>query len=176
MLGFNSIVVVLRATRKVLRALPPVTASAAASDTALGDWYVNRLVVDRQPLLLLVSSLSLLTIVALARNVRALPGRLPTMVADRLRRLGMAPALCDAEVAAMDPVQIGATQDPSVVGSMVDFAKTIPFHLPLDGWDETTLPFVEASLVQTPCRLGDNFENTIFPDAMTPRLLEAKWQ
>ncbi len=168
--------VVLRATQKVLRALPPETASAVASDTALGDWYVNRLVVDRQPLLLLVSSLSLLTIVALGRNVRALPGRLPTMVADRLRRLGMARDLCDAEVGAMSPVQIGPTQDRSVLGSMVDFAKTIPFHLPLDGWDDTALRIVEARLVQTPCRVGGNYENTLFPDEVAPRLLEEKWQ
>ncbi len=98
------------------------------------------------------------------------------MVADRLRRLGIAAVLCDAEVAAMDPVHVGPTQDRSVVGSLVDFAKTIPFHLPRNGWDETTLSFVEARLVQTPCRVGGNFEDTIFPDEMIPRLLEAKWQ
>jgi hypothetical protein len=44
-------VVVLRATQKVLRSLPPATTVAVETDTALGDWYVNRIVVDRQPLL-----------------------------------------------------------------------------------------------------------------------------
>src|SRR3972149_6891191 len=55
--------VVLRATQKLAKVLPPSADAAAESDTALGDWYVNRLIVDRQPLLLLVSARSLLAIV-----------------------------------------------------------------------------------------------------------------
>ena len=72
----------LRATKKVLSRLPnPDNQSPEHNATALGDWYVNRVVVDRQPLLVLVSSMSLLPIVAPARDVRGLPGRLPGMVA-----------------------------------------------------------------------------------------------
>ena len=56
--------------------LPSPSAIVAVSDTALGDWYVNRLVVDRQPLLLLVSSSSLLPLLMPARGVRSLPERL----------------------------------------------------------------------------------------------------
>ena len=77
--------VTLRPTRKLRTALP-VAESAAISDTALGDWYVNRLLVDRQPLLLLVSSASLLPIVVRARDVRALPRHIGDMVARRLAR------------------------------------------------------------------------------------------
>jgi hypothetical protein len=91
--------VVLRATKKVLSKLSAEPGRVAASDTALGDWYVNRLVVDRQPLLLLVSACSLLSLLLPARDVRTLPGRLPTLVATRLQRLGIAAALIDAEVA-----------------------------------------------------------------------------
>jgi hypothetical protein len=47
--------VVLRPTQKLQRALPVTAAKDVESDTALGDWYLNRLVVDRRPLLLLVS-------------------------------------------------------------------------------------------------------------------------
>lgn len=54
--------VVLRATRKLLAILPGTRPPPARSDTAPGDWYVNRLVVDRRPLLLLVSGSSLLPI------------------------------------------------------------------------------------------------------------------
>jgi hypothetical protein len=51
--------VLLRATQKVLRLLPESAGGVIdSSTTALGDWYVNRLIVDRQPLLLLVSSTS----------------------------------------------------------------------------------------------------------------------
>ena len=48
--------VVLRATKKVLKLLPKASSMAVTSTTALGDWYINRIVVDRHPLLLLVSS------------------------------------------------------------------------------------------------------------------------
>jgi hypothetical protein len=167
--------VVLRATQKVLRALPPKTTDAVPSDTALGDWYVNRFVVDRKPLLLLVSSQSLLALVTPARDVRALPDRLAGLVGDRLRRLGVGAALCDAEIAAMQPVHVGATKDRSVLGSAVEFAKAIPYYLPIGGWDEGTLPFLETRLAETPCRLSGRFENTLFPEQRAPELLKAKW-
>ena len=80
--------VILRATLKVLHSLPKPTATSNTSDTALGDWYVNRVVVDRRPLLLLVSSKSLLPMLEPARDVRGLPGRLDLLVAGRLQRLG----------------------------------------------------------------------------------------
>jgi hypothetical protein len=91
-------VVTLRATQKVLKRLPPVSADDALSDSALGDWYVNRLVVDRQPLLLLVSSRSLLAIIEQARNLRQLPERLPALVEQRLKRLGVEGGLIGREV------------------------------------------------------------------------------
>ena len=52
--------VVLRRTRKLERILSVSASLPTQSDTALGDWYVNRLTVDRRPLLLLVSSHGLL--------------------------------------------------------------------------------------------------------------------
>jgi hypothetical protein len=55
--------VVLRRTQKLATALPLTGTSVTQSDTALGDWYVNRLVVDRRPLLLLISARALLPIV-----------------------------------------------------------------------------------------------------------------
>jgi uncharacterized protein DUF6933 len=168
-------VVVLRATKKVLASLSAAWRGVVASDTALGDWYVNRLVVDRQPLLLVVSSRSLLSILVPARDVRALPSRLPVLVGTRLRRLGIARELIDAEVAAMDPVIVAVTQDRSVLGSMVDFAKAIPAYLPIEGWDMTTLPFIESRLAETPCRVSDRFDTAIFPDRATPELLAARW-
>jgi hypothetical protein len=167
--------VVLRPTRKLHRFLPPAGNDDVASDTALGDWYVNRLVVDRQPLLLLVSSRSLLPILLPARDVRSLPGRLADLVAARLRRLGVIPHLIVAETETMAPVQIAKTADRSVVGIMVDFAKSIPFYLEVGGWDETTLPFLESQLAETPCYAGCRFEDVIFPNKKTPELLAERW-
>jgi hypothetical protein len=167
--------VVLRRTRKLERLLPLSATRAPQSDAALGDWYVNRLTVDRRPLLLLVSSHGLLPALVSARDVRSLPDRLPDIVSLRLRRLAVAPSLVSAEVAAMEPVVVGPTVDRSVIGIMVDFAKSIPFHLEPGAWDETTLPFVEERLAETPCHAGRRFEDVVFPERKASELLLARW-
>ena len=136
---------------------------------------MKRLVVDRRPLLLLVSSRSLLSIVVPARQVRALPDQLPLLVGTRLRRLGIRERLVSAEIAAMQPVRIAPTNDRSVMGTVVDFAKDIPYCLEIGGWDETTLPFVEARLAETPCHAARRFEEVIFPQEDAPRLLAERW-
>lgn len=59
----------LRATAKVLRSLTRSEPVETPSDTALGDWYANRLVIDRIPILLMVSSRSLLPVLIRARGV-----------------------------------------------------------------------------------------------------------
>ena len=165
--------VTLRPTRKLQTALP-ATESAPIADTALGDWYVNRLVVGRQPLLLLVSSTSLLPMLVRARNVRELPLHLGDMVAHRLSRLGVAQSIIEAERRAMVPVRIGATVDRSVLGIMVDFAKGVPYYLDVE-WDDAALEVVEDRLAETPCHAGKASERVIFPDKKTRELLAAKW-
>src|SRR3972149_1435136 len=100
--------VILRPTKKLRSALP-TTVVSTQGDTALGDWYVNRIVVGRQPLLLLVSSKSLLPIVLPARDVRSLPGRLGALVASRLQRFGIGPDTIEAELRAMQPVVVAPT-------------------------------------------------------------------
>lgn len=166
---------ILRPTRKLMTVLP-FSEVGAASDTALGDWYVNRLVVDRQPLLLLVSGLSLLTILQPAREVRGLPARLAELVRGRLERLGATAEVIHAEVAAMVPVAIAPTVDRSVVGIMVDSAKAIPSYLPMGGWDAATLRFVEARLAETPCHATRPFEQVVFPARQAVKLLGERWR
>ncbi len=167
--------VILRTTAKLHRSLPPTEEPSQGSDTALGDWYANALKVDYQPLLLLLSAQSLLSILLPARQVATLPERLPTLVAGRLRRLGVTADLIEAEVAAMTPVRIARTRDRSVLGSLVEFAKSIPFHLPIRAWDETTLPLLEIRLAETPCRCGDRSTRTIFPEEEAVSLLQDRW-
>lgn len=146
-----------------------------ASDTALGDWYVNRLVVDRQPLLLLVSSLTLLPIVVPARDVRHLPEQLPLLVRRRLQRCDLDPAWLNAEIAAMTPVVIAKTASRSVLGVMNDFVHAVPFYLPADGWDPTSLPFVEGRLSYTPLFTSRASRDVVYPATATPELLRARW-
>ncbi|MBB6092389.1 hypothetical protein HNQ60_001235 [Povalibacter uvarum] len=167
--------VVLRATQKVLRLLPDIAGDPAASSAALGDWYVNRIVIDRRPLLLLVSSASRLAIVAAARDVKELPQRLAVLVEGRIQRLGIEAAALVSEVQASTLVRIGKTVDRSVTGQMVDFAKAIPYYLPEREWGEADLEFVENRLAETPCRAGGSFKDVIFPRETAIRLLESHW-
>jgi hypothetical protein len=165
--------VVIRPTRKLQSALP-LTRTRGISDTALGDWYVNRLVVDRQPLLLLVSAASLLPALVRARNVRTLPAQIEGIVARRLKRLGIADSLIDAERRAMTPVQIAATADRSVLGIAVDFAKGVPWYLGA-GWDDDALGVAEAQLARTPCYAGQASHRVVFPDQKAADLLAEHW-
>lgn len=155
--------------------MPPSAEPAKPSDTALGDWFVTRLVVDRRPLLLLVSSKSLLAVLVPARNVRALPDELAAVIGGRLRRLAVREELIREEVAAMTPVVIAPTNDRSVTGRVVDCVKDIPYSLEISGCDDTTRPFVEARLAETPCHAARRFEEVIFPEQDAPRLLAEMW-
>lgn len=168
--------VVLRATRKLLPLLPALGPDSARSSTALGDWYVNRVVVDRRPLLLLISAASLLPIVVPARDVRGLPERLPGLVAARLGRLGIAPRTIDLETRAMSPVNVATTASRSVVGIMVDFAQCLPFYLGAGRWDEGMLLEAEDKLAETPCFAGRATSEVVFPERRAPELLHAKWE
>jgi uncharacterized protein DUF6933 len=167
--------VILRPTRKLRALLPRAENVPPCNDTALGDWYVNRIVVDRQPLLLLVSSIALLPMLLPARDVRGLPARLGALVAGRLRRCGIDAHTIDAEQQAMRPVVIGPTVDRSVLGIMVDFAKSLPYHLQPGQWNEATLELVEGRLAETPCHATRSGDRVIFPEKKAPDLLRSKW-
>ena len=167
--------VILRPTQKLKVLLATRHAAPGSSDTALGDWYVNRLVLDRKPLLILVSSTSLLPLLVPARDVQGLPGRLSPLVGQRLCRLGIDAATIDAELDAMSYVTVAPTADRSVVGTMVDFAFAVPYHLDPGAWSEKTLSATEDWLAQTPCRASKREERVIFPDRKAPELLYAKW-
>ena len=164
----------LRATRKVLDRLPVVpNCEPGDSVTALGDWYVNRVVIARRPLLLLVSSASLLPIVEPARQVQQLPSRLPALVERRLLRLGVPPAIVRAEVSAMDPVLVDRTSDRSVLGILTDFGRTLPYHLTRGEWSPEELAWVEEQLGETPCHASRR--NAVWPNRRASELLWRRW-
>ncbi len=167
--------VILRPTQKLKGLLPAGRLATSGSDTALGDWYVSRFVVDRRPLLILVSSLRLLPLLVPARDVRILPVRLRSLVEVRLTRLGTGVAGIKAEIAAMADVVIGQTLDRSVLGIMADFVKSVPFMLEAEQWGESALFAIENRLAETPCFAGRSFEKTVFPDKKAPELIPAKW-
>jgi hypothetical protein len=155
--------------------MPGSASDSDVSDTALGDWYVNRIVIDRQPLLLLMSSTSLLPVLIRARDVKTLPDRIGDIVANRLRHMGIEEQLIVSEVGAMDVVLVGRTRDRSVMGQMVDFAKAISYYLPVGGWDESALRLVEDRLGETPCRCGRSGAEVVRPARDASRLLADRW-
>lgn len=155
--------VILRPTRKLSSLLPATGIAGSSSDTALGDWYVNRIVVARRPLLLLVSSASLLPVLVPARDVLGLPSRLADLVEFQLGQLGIEVRAINAERSAMTPVEVGPTVDRCVLGIMVDFAKSVPYHLEPGHWSESTLHLAEDRLAETPCHAGQSFDRVIFP-------------
>lgn len=75
----------------------------------------------------------------------------------------------------MSPVHVAKTADRAVVGILVDFAFAVPYRLPVRAWDETTLPFIEAALAETPCFSSRPMAETVFPDRDTPRALTSRW-
>ena len=155
--------------------MPALGTSGLSSDTALGDWYINRIVVHRQPLLLMVSSTSLLPILIPARNVLSLPDRIADLVQSRLVRRGVEAGAIEAERRAMSQIEIGPTVNRSVLGIMTDFAKSVSYHLSGGNFDETTLLVVEESLASTPCYASRTFDRVIFPERKAPELLRMKW-
>ena len=164
--------VVLRATHQVQKLLRVAVDEAAVSEGVLGDWYVKRFVVDRRPLLMMMSAVSLFPIITPARDVRSLPKRLGGVVSDRLKRIGVDDTLVLREVATMTSVAVGGTKNRSVMGSLVDFCKLTALTLPINGWDEGSLLEVEAFLQGTPCRCGRPGYQVIFPGDRTRQLLE----
>lgn len=164
----------LRATAKVLRSLTRSEPTDAPSDTALGDWYANRIVVDRIPILLLISSATLLPLLLRARGVRSLPDALPEIVGTRLHRLGVPGAVIDAEIAAMHPVRVAKTLDRSVLGVLVDFGKLLPHYLP-QGWNEGDFIDAEARLETTPCYCSRPSDEVVFPDRDARSALLNRW-
>ena len=166
--------VIIRPTKKLHSQLP-IREVSGTSDTALGDWYVNRVVVARQPLPLLVSSTSLLPMVVPARDVRALPERLPSIVEARLQQLGVHADIIAAELRSMTPGVPAATIDRSILGTLNDFAQAIPYYFDAISRGPKSLSGLEAWLAQTPCHSGSIGDRVVFPDRKAPDVLRTKY-
>jgi hypothetical protein len=164
----------LRVVRKLQSQLP-VAGEPDSSAGALGDWFVMRFVIARHPLLMLVSSTSLLACIEPAREVRNLPQRLPRIVGDRLHRLGLSRDVIDAETAAMQPVVIGPTNDRSVTGAMVDYCFLARPYDSDRGWSEAQIPSTEMFLWETPMLTSNRKRSTIFPGEHARSILIERW-
>jgi hypothetical protein len=75
----------------------------------------------------------------------------------------------------MHPVVVAPTDDRSVLGIAVDFAKSLPYFLASGPWDEATLQRAEDKLAETPCHAARAFDRVVFPERKAPELLSVKW-
>lgn len=75
----------------------------------------------------------------------------------------------------MAPVLTAPTRDRSVLGILVDLAKSVPNYLPAGRWDEAALHRVEDQLARTPCHAGRRAEDVVFPDQRARKLLAECW-
>ena len=167
--------IVIRATKKVLKYLPRAGTATAPSKNALGDWYINRLVVDRRPLLLILSERSRLAILEPARNLKTLPAKLPELVRRRLIGMHISESQISNEIEAMAVIEVAPTINRSVVGQLVDFAKAVPYYLPEGDWAETHLRLIEERLGETPCLCSGKDTDVIWPDRQARKLLAETW-
>jgi hypothetical protein len=142
--------VTLRCTLKLLKRLGLSRLSEPpAPSTALGDWYADIIYVQRKPLILCVSELSLLAVLVPARDLPSLPQRFERAVRDLLGRLDIPTPVIDKELAAMSDLAFGRTRSRSVLGSMNDFIRAIRFLAEDD--PDWTLAEMEDQLYITPC-------------------------
>ena len=156
---------VLRCTQKLLKRIGAPAAGDATSTTRLGDWYANLVVVERRPLVLLVSERSRLPVVFPARRVKRLAEHLPGILEDVLHALGIPAPSIERELHEMRTTIIAPTNSRSVLGTINEFSLMLRHRL----HDEPDADLIEVAawLSETPIpALGD-----FFPDAKTRELL-----
>ncbi len=160
----------LRATKKVLDRIGVEPMEGPESQNALGDWYVNRFVWGRQPILVLMSSTSRLTTFIPARNVRQLPERLTDLVRYRLLHLGIPSARVDREIDEMGDVLVARTKDRSTLSAMSRLIEDACAILDRSSWEgEALLPALEDHMADH--LIGMRGKGYVHPGDETYRLL-----
>jgi len=159
---------IVRATRKLLGRLGPITADAEQrSTTLLGDWYATawfwRPQVD-----LLVSETTLLPVLMLLAPAANLLQRFGLQLAAVLAAHRTPTEFIDAELREMDQVRLARTANRSVVGIMNEFTYLA------DAWrhDEPDLLTLTVRLAATPC--GPLYKRHISPDRELAALVAAR--
>ncbi len=144
--------VTLRCTAKLRRRLGlGVLSEPGPSDSVLGDWYANLLVLERQPLVLCVSEHSLLAVVLHARDLRHLAMHFRQGLESRLLRLGISTVAVGAELERSGNLAFGATCSRSVLGSMTDFVFQLQARAAYHPGEAWTVAELEDDLATIPC-------------------------
>jgi hypothetical protein len=159
-LGQDGWVLVVRATKKLLRLTGPATASDQdRGTTLLGPWYATVLF-WRPRVALLVNEVTLLPVLLPLAPAATLTSRIAEQITTVLAAHYAPTAIVDQERQHMRTCQLGATANRSVVGVMTEFARLAEFHHDAD--PALDLVGLAVRLATTPC--GPLYGGNVSPD------------
>jgi hypothetical protein len=143
------LVLIVRATKKLLRLTGPATAlNQDRGSTLLGPWFATVLF-WRLRVALLVNESTLLPVLLPLAPVSTLTSRVAEQVTTVLTAHYVPAAIIDQERRNMQTCQVGMTTNRSVVGVMTEFARLSEIHHD----DDPAVDLVELAvrLAATPC-------------------------
>jgi len=166
--GQNGRMLIVRATRKLLGRLGPITAEAGQrSTTLLGDWYATAWF-WRPQVALLVSETTLLPVLMPLAPAATFLQRFGPQLAAVLAAHRTPAEFIDAELREMDQVRLARTASRSVVGIMNEFT----YLADACRHDEPDLLKLAVRLAATPC--GPLYKRHISPDRDLAALVAAR--
>ena len=143
------VVMIVRATRKLLPRLGVTTAVAGdTATTLLGDWYATHLPWRPRQVALFVSEHTLLPVLVPLAPATTVLARFPTHLQQTLEAHGIPAAWIAAETRRMSEIRLGTTANRSLVGSMTEFAFLAQAHRQTADPDLLEL---SIDLARTPC-------------------------
>jgi hypothetical protein len=162
-------VLIVRATKKLLRLAGPSTAlDDDRGTTALGPWYATVLF-WRPRILLLVNEATLLPVLLPLAPTATLTSRIAEQISTLLAAHNAPAAMIDEERRHMQTARLGVTANRSVVGVMIDFARLAEIHH--DDDPAVDLVALAVRLATTPC--GPLYGRNISPDRELAAALQA---
>lgn len=165
----DSQVLIVRATKKLLRLAGPSTApDDERGTTLLGPWYATVLF-WRPRVALLVNESTLLPVLLPLAPASTLTNRIAQQITTVLTAHGTPAAIVDQEERQMRTCQLGATANRSVVGVMTEFARLAEVHH--DAEPAMDLVGLAVRLATTPC--GPLYGRNVSPDRELAAVLRA---
>ena len=165
-----SVVVIIRATQKLMARLAAPAASADdASTTMLGDWYATLLTWRPRQVALLMSETTLLPVMVPLAPASTLLERFPAQLAEVLRRHRVDEAVIAMECSGTVQHRLAPTVSRSLVGSMNEFRYLASAQRA--GRPDPNLIELSVRLSRTPC--GPLYGRHVSPDRELLALVEA---
>lgn len=160
---------IVRATKKLLRLTGPSTASTDdRGTTLLGPWYATVLF-WRPRVTLLVNESTLLPVLMPLAPAATLTRRIAEQITTTLMAYEAPPSIIDQERQRMETCQLGTTTNRSVVGIMTEFVRLAEIHHDAD--PATDLVALAARLATTPC--GPLYGRNVSPNRELAAALHA---